>query len=313
MRARSHSHEFGHGHGHAHQGHSPYGTGDGTTGPETDSPGEPDPVAMRRAKFKAKSSIPPDLSSSNYAEQCAAAAVSCRLQPYRLNTGEYNILRPHLSYLHVTTYLNIRNGILRLWMSNPLVNVTLGEAAGCARDERFFGLAEFAYEWLVRNGYINYGCVEYPVQTYEFDLDDLGGSLRKPRPTIVIIGAGIAGLGCARQLTALLKRNAHLFADYEELPRILILEGRRRIGGRVYSAPLRSAHECQVDLGADVIMGFGRGNPLGTLVRRQLGLPIVGVDAPFERYDLGQTKGMFWLAFLLPFFFGSQWGSIPEI
>jgi lysine-specific histone demethylase 1 len=195
-----------------------------------------------------------------------------------------------LSYLHVTTYLNIRNGILRLWMSNPLVNVTLGEAAGCARDERFFGLAEFAYEWLVRNGYINYGCVEYPPQAHDFDMDDLG-SIRKPRPTIVIIGGGIAGLGCARQLTSLLKRYANLFTEYEDLPRILILEGRRRIGGRIYSAPLKSAHDCQVDLGADVIMGFGRGNPLGVIVRRQLGLPIIGIDPPLDRYDVGQATG----------------------
>jgi hypothetical protein len=38
-------------------------------------------------------------------------------------------------------------------------------------------------------------------------------------------------------------------------------------------------------------MGFGRGNPLGVIVRRQLGLPIIGIDPPLDRYDVGQAKG----------------------
>jgi monoamine oxidase len=242
---------------------------------------EESPLMVRRRKYKAKSSIPPDLSSSNYARQCATAATSSRLDPYRLHIDEYNILRSHLSYIHVTTYLNIRNGILRLWLSNPIVDVTMAEAAGCVRDERFYGLAEFAYEWLVRNGYINFGCVEYPVHEAVYNNE----RQLKPRPTIVVIGAGIAGLGCARQLDNLVRRFAQNFSDYEDVPRIVLLEGRRRIGGRVFSAPLKTDHNCTVDLGAHVIMGFGDGNPLSVLVRRQLGLPIVPMEPPANLFD----------------------------
>lgn len=242
-----------------------------------------DPVTLRRKKYKAKSSIPTDLSSANYAEQCAKAAVSSRLPPYSLHADEYNILRSYLPYIHVTTYLNIRNGILRLWLSNPIVNVTAAEAAGCAREERYYGLAEVAYAFLVRYGYINFGCVEYTTRKYTFVFQP--GEHKKPRMTIAVIGAGIAGLGCARQLENLFRRNSSHFSEYENIPRVLVLEGRRRIGGRVYSASLRSAPNSAVDVGGQLIMGFGNGNPLAVLVRRQLGLPVDPIDTNVPLFD----------------------------
>lgn len=241
------------------------------------------PLTQLRSKYKPKSSIPPDLSSSNYAEQCAAAAVSSRLPPYQLHIDEHNLLRSHLAQCHVTTYLNIRNGILRLWLSNPMVNVTRAEAAGCAREERYYGLAEVAYEWLLRNGYINFGCIEHPFMENIFDFHT--EERKKPRMTIVIVGAGIAGLGCARQLDSLLRKYASRFTEYEDLPRVVVLEGRRRIGGRIYSAPLKSDHNYMVELGASAIMGFGNGNPLAVVVRRQLGLPVVPIDPPVDYFD----------------------------
>lgn len=236
-----------------------------------------------RSKYKARSSIPTELSSSHYAAQCAAAAVSSRLDPYSLDIDEHDLLRSYIPHIHVTTYLNIRNGILRLWMANPTVSVTIAEAAGCARDERFFGLAEFAYEWLVRRGYINFGCVDTVFPTVE--MGDIETSSLKPRPTVLVIGAGIAGLGFARQLESLVKQYACRFSSYEDVPRIIVLEGRRRIGGRIYSAPLKSDSSAVVDLGAHIIMGYGAGNPLGVLVRRQLGLPIEPMAPPAAFYD----------------------------
>ncbi|CAF0918339.1 unnamed protein product [Rotaria sp. Silwood1] len=56
---------------------------------------------------------------------------------------------------------------------------------------------------------------------------------------IVIIGAGVAGLTCARQLTHLLKKRSH---------KITILEARDRVGGRTLSIP-----ELNLDLGASWI------------------------------------------------------------
>lgn len=166
-----------------------------------------------------------------------------------------------------------------------MVSVTMIEAAGCAREERYFGLAEVAYEWLVRNGYINFGCMEHASPEVLIEPSTIDEP-KKPRMTLVVVGAGIAGLSCARQLDSLLRRYAHKFVEYEDIPRIIVLEARRRIGGRIYSAPLKSDHNCTVDLGAQMILGFGNGNPLAVVVRRQLGLPVVPVDrSTAEIYD----------------------------
>lgn len=239
-----------------------------------------DEVKKSRDRYKAQSSIPPDLSSANYAAQCIAAAESSRLSPYHLSLGEYSHLRVKLPRVHVTTYLNIRNGILRLWLANPLVAVTIVEAAGCCKDIRYFKLAEFAFEWLLRNGHINQGCCTHQgrYSSSIAALPKFSNNRRKPRQTIAVIGAGIAGLSCARQLENLLERySTQILAEYEDLPRVLVLEGRKRLGGRVYS-PTLSTERMAVDLGGGTISGFGGGNPLGIVLRRQLGIPVVSID-----------------------------------
>lgn len=60
------------------------------------------------------------------------------------------------------------------------------------------------------------------------------------RVDVVVIGAGVAGLGCARELT-------------EDGYAVAILEARRRVGGRIWS--LRPPGETAVELGAQVILG----------------------------------------------------------
>ncbi|RHZ68474.1 putative lysine-specific histone demethylase Aof2 [Aspergillus thermomutatus] len=183
------------------------------------------------ARYRPRSSIPSKLTAAVYAQQCVTAAYACRLNPYALHKKEQEALQDHLCHLHVTAYLNIRNGILRLWTRNPMVSVTKDEALGCAKDYRWMGLASFAYEWLVRNGYINFGCIEIPPA-----LVAPRKGRRKDGPVIVVIGAGMAGLGCARQLEGLFNQ----YHDPLTSPRVVVLEGRRRIGGRIYSHPLRS-------------------------------------------------------------------------
>lgn len=177
----------------------------------------------------------------------------------------------------VTIYLNIRNAILRLWCQNPCCSVTAEEAAGCAKDGRYFGLAEVAYKWLVRFGYINFGCVEPP----RAPTPTLSSSRMNKQKTIVVIGAGVSGLATARQLEGLFAQNADAWADRDEqLPRVVVLEGRKRIGGRVYSKPLRSQDEDSlpqelrntVEMGAMIVTGFEHGNPLDAVIRGQLGL-----------------------------------------
>lgn len=190
---------------------------------------------VNTAEFRPQSSIPSRLSWQELARQGILAAYSSRLNPYALHTNEYKLLRAHISKSQVTIYLNIRNRILRLWHRNPMVAVTRQEAAGCAKESRHFALALISYEWLLRNGYINFGCVEVspPITTPT-------GRGKFPRQkTVVVIGAGMAGLGCARHLDHLFKHYAGDFAaKREHPPRIVVIEGRKRVGGRIYSHPL---------------------------------------------------------------------------
>lgn len=223
------------------------------------------------SKCRPRSSIPAKLAPAVYGQQCVAAAYASRLDPYALHEQEQDALQDHLCHTHVTAYLNIRNGILRLWTRNPMVSVTREEALGCAKDYRWMNLASFAYDWVARHGYINFGCVEVPTA-----LVPPRRGRRKEGPVIVVIGAGVGGLGCARQLEGLFRH----YRDADTAPRVVVLEGRRRIGGRIYSHPLHSLESAMLpsglvpkaEMGAQIIVGFDYGNPLDPIVRGQLAL-----------------------------------------
>ncbi|KAJ4355290.1 hypothetical protein N0V95_003045 [Ascochyta clinopodiicola] len=246
-------------------------------------------------ELKASSSIPSDLSWPEYGRQCILAAESSRLNPFALHPAEYRLLRNHINHAQVTIYINIRNAILRLWHRNPLVYVSFEEAAGCTRDKRFFGLAKIAYMWLLRNGYINFGCVEVP--------DTAPAILRKkgkdtPQQTVVVVGAGMSGLGCARQLEGLFAQLTKQSTNNgDRPPKIIILEARPRVGGRVYSHPfvnqagstLPPGHRCTAEMGAQIVTGFEHGNPLNAIIRGQLGIPYHGLRDNTILYDYDGT------------------------
>jgi hypothetical protein len=234
-------------------------------------------VSRLMTHARPRSSIPINMSWEEYGRQSVSAAHSSRLNPYALHPGEYRLLRDHITQAQVTTYLNIRNGILRLWVRNPLVSVSKEEAAGCAKDARFFDLAHTSYRWLVRNGYINFGCVEVP---HAGVLNPKRKSIPRQR-MIVVVGAGMAGLGCARQLDGLFAQLGDHWTDVGELPpKVVVLEGRKRVGGRVYSHPLQeqvpdslpNGLRNTAEMGAQIITGFNHGNPLNAIVRGQLAL-----------------------------------------
>ena len=238
--------------------------------------------------FKAKMSIPSRMHPAEYGRQCVAAAEASRLPPYALHEDEQKLLQDKLCQQHVTVYLNIRNGILRLWTRNPSVSVNIEEAIGCARDERWTRLACFAWEWLVRRGYINFGCVESPVMPKHMRSKGKASN----RETIVVVGGGMAGLSTARQLTS-------LFDHYPDhpTPRIIVLEGRNRIGGRIYSHPLTSMKSALLspeqrptaEMGAHIVIGYEGGNPLDAIMRGQLALDYHSLRDLSTLYDIDGT------------------------
>lgn len=245
--------------------------------PTSSKESRPPRVAKPLVTARPRSSIPSRLPAEVFAGQCIDAAHDSRLDPYALHPGENKLLVDRLTSKEVTVYLNIRNAILRVWAQNPLCSVSLEEALGCAKETRFFGLAEVAHRWLVRNGYINFGCVSIPRDP------NLPKRLSKEakQKTVVVIGAGVSGLTTARQLESqFISEAARWINAGERPPRVIVLEGRKRIGGRVYSKPLRSQVKNSLpdnlrntaEMGAMIVTGFEHGNPLDTIIRGQLGI-----------------------------------------
>jgi len=73
-----------------------------------------------------------------------------------------------------------------------------------------------------------------------------------------VIGAGLAGLACAQRLRAAGRR-------------VLVLEARQRLGGRIWTERRQGA---AIDLGASWLHGVDN-NPLQPLLTRELGLPLL--------------------------------------
>ena len=112
---------------------------------------------------------------------------------------------------------------LRQWMRQPWVAVSRQEAVGYA-TARWFDAASVCFDWLVRRGYINYGCAQVPISKGR---RTKGAAPRRKAKTIVVIGAGMSGLGCARHLDTLVKQYTDKFHDLgQEPPKVVVLEGR---------------------------------------------------------------------------------------
>ena len=231
----------------------------------------------------------PVLAPAEHHRQCVLAAHSSRLDPYALHQGEQDILGPLADQVYHKAYLQIRNAILRLWTRNPLVFVSKQEALESFKDRRFTSLVLFAHEWLARNGYINFGCLDIT--------ETLSTTRNAPvqQKTIVIIGAGVSGLACARQLLSIFRQFPERWMKdkNEKPPKVILLEGRKRIGGRVFSYPLQSKHPSKradypsntAELGAQIITGFEYGNPLNAIVRGQLALRYHAMKDNMLLYD----------------------------
>jgi lysine-specific histone demethylase 1 len=146
-------------------------------------------------------------------------------------------------------YIVVRNHILASWRADPaapLPRARILETVAASYDN----LVGAAHGYLTREGHINFGVsASFPAAPPPD---------AAPGGSVVVIGAGLAGLAAARQLV----RFGH---------RVLVLEGRGRPGGRVYTARL-DGDEAAVELGGSVITGI-HANPLGVLAR-QLSIPL---------------------------------------
>ncbi|OMO80408.1 Amine oxidase [Corchorus capsularis] len=147
-------------------------------------------------------------------------------------------------------YIVVRNHILARWRSNVRIWLSKGQIRETVSSE-YEHLMSAAYDFLLYNGYINFG-VSPSFSSYTPEEATEG--------SVIIVGAGLAGLAAARQLLS--------FGF-----KVLVLEGRNRPGGRVYTQKMGMGDKlAAVDLGGSVITGI-HANPLGVLAR-QLSIPL---------------------------------------
>lgn len=160
-------------------------------------------------------------------------------------------------------YIIVRNHILALWRENVNVWLHRDHAMESIRSKHK-SLVNSAYSFLFQHGYINFG-VAAAIK---------GVMPETTKANVVVIGAGLAGLAAARQL---------LQSGFK----VVVLEGRRRPGGRVFTKKMAgNGYTAAADLGGSVITGI-HGNPLGVLAR-QLGFPLHKVR---DKCPLYQTDG----------------------
>lgn len=142
-------------------------------------------------------------------------------------------------------YILIRNHIITKWRENVstwiskemFINVV---PSHCSK------LLDSAYNYLVSHGYVNFGVAK--------EIKDRI-PLEPSKSSVIIIGAGLAGLAAARQLMR--------FGF-----KVTVLEGRKRAGGRVYTRKVEGGNRsAAADLGGSVLTGT-LGNPLGIIARQ---------------------------------------------
>ncbi|KAL5710021.1 hypothetical protein ACHQM5_020636 [Ranunculus cassubicifolius] len=142
-------------------------------------------------------------------------------------------------------YILIRNHILTKWRENVFNWLT---------KDVFFNiipkhcglLLDSAYNFLVSHGYVNFGVAPAIKERI---------LIEPTKPSVIVIGAGLAGLAAATQLMS--------FGF-----KVIILEGRKRAGGRVYTRKMEGGiYSAAADLGGSVLTGT-LGNPIGIMARQ---------------------------------------------
>jgi lysine-specific histone demethylase 1 len=200
------------------------------------SDGEEDPTGLEGAAFQSR--LPHDKMTSQEAQAFPDIASS--------NPSSIKI------------FLYVRNRILQLWLENPKIQLSL--ESSLPQIEAPYNsdgpLVMRVHAFLERHGFINFGVFKRlkPLPNKKFG-------------KVIIIGAGIAGLIAAQQLT-------QFGMD------VTILEARDRVGGRVVT--FRKGNFI-ADLGSTVVTGLG-GNPVG-VISKQINMQLHKIKQKCPLYE----------------------------
>lgn len=240
------------------------------------------------------------------------SAAASRLPEDRLSAHEQQVfqyssgLNNELQSLH----LRMRNACLARWLNRPQLllpkdvfvsefikgqpAMTVAESTETPAGQESSGtsfsssLAAAVWSYLHRYRYINYGILQTPPPQQHTLPPPPASAPSNPtrRPSIVVLGAGIAGIAAARELHTLYSSSCIAPSHLHLYPSIIILEAKQRLGGRILSYPLHTKRTTtgtkylkakaasgtatattskltgpRIDLGAQVVLGLENGNP----------------------------------------------------
>lgn len=163
-------------------------------------------------------------------------------------------------------FLFIRNKILLLWLDNPKVELIYEVAVQSVSEAKKLNSAQVSlslriHKYLEMHGYINFGIFKrvHPIR-------------QAKKGKVVVIGAGIAGLAAARQLTSFGME-------------VVVVEARDRVGGRI--STFRKG-KFVADLGAMVVTGLG-GNPI-TVISKQINMELHKIKQECPLFETGGKR-----------------------
>ncbi|CAK7327559.1 unnamed protein product [Dovyalis caffra] len=192
--------------------------------------------------FKKKKRTKDDLEKETETEAMIAISLGFPIDALLEEEIQAGVVR-QLGGKEQNDYIVVRNHILARWRSNVQVWLSKGQIKETVSNE-YEHLISAAYDFLLYNGYINFGVLS-PLTSPVPELMNEG--------SVIIVGAGLAGLSAAKQLMSF---------GFKESS-----------WGRVYTQKMgRKGQFAAVDLGGSVITGI-HANPLGVLAR-QLSIPL---------------------------------------
>ncbi|KAJ3037487.1 hypothetical protein HDV00_001662 [Rhizophlyctis rosea] len=268
--------------------HAPQLWPEGVVAPRYD---EGNQYQLRRRTTDKPKTVPGQNSYTAVEDDNAKAAIGCRLLSDHMTEKELETFPIYATpRTNRKVYLRVRNWICSQWLKTPSQRLSLAPLLaaireGCVSGVRDEELVTDAYNFLDRHRYINFGILPEPGCAAK--------QVRGRRPKIVVIGAGIAGVTAAREIM-----NIYANQPGAMPPEVVLLEGRKRVGGRIFTFPLHTREKGMsepqgVDLGrwvlvgcysanraltvssaAQIVTGFDGGNPLDPIMKHQLKLKL---------------------------------------